>query len=356
MLALVTGGLAWWSSDRGNGHVDAGPAGHLDPIVVEESGIWRLPADDSGFEVASVIESSFRYPLQIAVDDVEAPTQLLAVSPAGRSIADIPGAGPPSEFTESTTYSLLHGRTAEDPSWLEVTGDGRTGFLSFGYIGLTDAEVMDVARDLVLEIGDTAGALTDTERVRVALERLVPPVELVPVWDPATVGRWYGVSAAEDGPASTVTLRTAASRDGDEINVSLTHTGLPRPVATLWRQVDEAGQLVDPAQALPESVLRPDLGPGVMVESLGDLETALVTTDDGVEIRVARVRLGPATASGVTPLTLVEQLTIIDSLRSMDETEFWTEVDRRGIDVLDRGYFEGSESGPTTTTMNSGGS
>ena len=103
-------------------------------------------------------------------------------------------------------------------------------------------------------------------------------------------------------------------------------------------------------------MLRPDLGPGVSVESLGDLETALVTTDDGVEIRVSRVRLGPATTAGVPPLTLREQLTIVDALRSLDEAEFWTEVDRRGIEVLDRGtFFEGSEPGPPPTTMASDG-
>lgn len=367
VLVVVAGGLAWWSSSHGDERIDAGPAEQLDPRVVEESGIWRLPAEGSSFEVAEVMESGVRLPIQIAVDDVEDPTKLLAISPAGFGVTVDPEAGPAVEFTDSTTYSLLHGPIAEDPTWLEVTGEGQTGYLTFAYVGLTDAEVMDAARSLVLEIGDTVGALTDTDQLSRALSTFRPPSGLTALWDPDGVAASIRDMSATGAPTSTIGLVAMPTADGDVVGISLTETGLPLPVSSLWRRVQSTSPARLDLAAGVETQERPDLGRGVSTTTFAGTTSVVVTTEDGVEISVATMRLDDTGATGMSPTSLSEQeqMGIINSLRSMSESDFRAALDQRGVPVTGPGDPGGPVLGgratpdptaaPTTTMLSSGG-
>ncbi len=235
VLLVAFGGLAWWATGDGE-RIDTSPAEHVDPLVIEEQGIWRLPDADSGFTVTEAMESTIRIPQQIAVDDVEDPTRMLAIIPGGLDLPGKPGAEPTTPFTEHTTMALLR-RTSPDVTWLEITGESQTGYLTFGYVGVSDDEVQTVARSLVDKIGDEVGALTDTARVDAALRSFQPPAGLVPTWDPDDVG--IGTGAFDrNGPVTSIGLRLDGHGSWNDLTVSIQQTFLPplsRPCGTASR-------------------------------------------------------------------------------------------------------------------------
>lgn len=356
VVVIAALGAGWWVSGPGGETIDVGPAA-LAPAdrvdsdqlqrVVEESGIWRLPDRASGFTVTEVMESSARMPLQIAVDDPDSPTELLAIIPGSYSLAGQPDATAPAPFTEKTTSVFLGTDEPGVASWLEVTGEGRAGYLTFVYIGLDDRTIEAVARSLVEEIGGSSGSLTDSGRVGAALGGFRPPDGLVATWDPSRVG--IGSSAYDPtGPITSIGLRVTGSGNGERSAVSIRETSLPRAVAMAWGRIQATSPAIAPTtdvNGAPRQIEeRPDLGQGVLVATLDGVDTATLFTDDGTEITAQSDPSSAQTTFDRRSLTVDQQLELIRSLRATSESEFSAALDAMGISV------SSADEGATTTT------
>ncbi|HVK75826.1 MAG TPA: hypothetical protein VM734_20990 [Kofleriaceae bacterium] len=352
VLVVAFGGLAWWASGSGE-RIDTSPAEQVDPFVIEEQGIWRLPNGDSGFEVTEAMESTTRFPQQIAVDDVDVPTKLLAIIPGSFVLADQPDAEPAAPFTEHTTMTLLRGESPAEVSWLEIAGEGNTGYLTFGYVGLNDDEAQAVARSLVEEIDDEVGALTDTARVDAALRSFQPPAGMAPTWNPEDAGIGTG-AYDESGPVTSIGLRLDGHGSRDDTTVSIRQTFLPQAVAVKWHRIQTTSSVTAPTtntNGTPRRVnIRTNLGRGVLVVNVDGVDTVTVITDDGTEITAGN-------NSESEPLTIQQQLDIINSLRSVDEREFRARLDAAGVpirdpqDELDRASSSVDRGDATATTV-----
>lgn len=371
LLVIAALGATWWATrpERQYQYLDAGPLEiRIDPTVVEQTGMWRLPTEDSGVDALEVYESQTNLGFQLAVDDVESPERWLAIVPSGFPVTEHPDAEPPVTIGDATSAILLHSDDPDDPTWLELTEPGSSGELTMAYQGLGDEQVLAAATELVGRIG----SLTDVDAVNRALASFVPPDGLVPTWDPERGAVELDPSSA---PTSLVGLMTRSAVAGDtDVSINLRATGLPPAVAQVELLLQaEAAQLLAQTGGPPSPgvlVDRPDLGEGVWALSYPESphDTLMVITEDGVSISavatVAAVEAGPEDGTDsleVAPLTVEQQIHFINSLRAMTEEEFLLELDRRGVDHygigdeipltsrLHGGTGEPDEPGSTTT-------
>ena len=109
---------------------------------------------------------------------------------------------------------------------------------------------------------------------------------------------------------------------GTTSTVSIQQTFLPPAVATMWYRIQTTltllGPTVDTSDGPGRVTQRPDLGRNVLVVDFDGADTVRVVTDDGTEIMVQSVGAMNGDTS-VAPLTIEEQLDIINSLRSVGE-------------------------------------
>lgn len=327
VLVLVAGGLAWWSSAQGDDNrVDSGPASTemIDGLarVVGQPGIWRLPDAASELEVTRAVESPRGLPTGqfLAVDDLEDPTKLLMIAPAGY-IVDTPGATPPEPFVGGATLSTL--TTEPGATWTQVAAADGAGYLAAVSVGIEQDEVVALLRTMVEGFGESPVSLTNMNRFADLLRAVALPGGVEPLWDDDSILESIEGTTAEGGPARTLALFLDDRGEADGLGISMLETGLRGAVARRWTEI---------YWSLPAmgTTFRsaPELGPGVLSGMVDGVPTAMVVTDDGTQIVVGRTGLGGETvvASPVDPLSIEEQLEMIATLRSMPEAELRSQL------------------------------
>jgi hypothetical protein len=360
VLLIVAGiGAAWLhSSGDDSQRIDTGPAdeadGQLAPRVIEEDGIWRLPEPGDELEVfaASTLIPGPRF--QLAVDDATDPTRWLGVMPGSYVLAEADGAGEPVELPHDATAIVVEAPagTPTGSTWIEVTGDRGAGSLTLVARGVPTSEVLDIATGLV----DEAVNLTDTVAVQRALTALPVPEGLVPVWDDALIG-FPGEIDEVTGLGILLNDRVADQR----LFVSMNPGGPTAAVAALDQLLTlEASGLRSPDEAAWTVTRRPDLGTAAFVVDGDGASTLHAFSNDGTILLASNAvdqRPGAAGGFDVEPLTVDEQLTVINRLRSMSESELRSELDRMGLelgapgDLMDDPDPVGTPQGESPTTV-----
>lgn len=328
VLLLVAIGVGWWTLGNDDA-VRSGPADG-DTIeglgtVLEQSGVWRLPAPDSGLQVTRAVHSRVgMLDTFVATDDVADPHALLMLAPVGW-LSNAPGVTPPQPFVGGSTISTL---TVEGPgasTWIEVAAPGGAGFLTAAFVGVDRAAVEQVLRTMVDGFGDAPVALSDMNRFAELIDSVELPEGLQPLWnhddlaellDPAPLDGTSDGDAAGDARSLALFLDDGDSFEG--LGISLIETGLPGAVARRWSEIFWSFPTMDSTFRVA-----PELGTGVLSGVVDEVPTVLVVTEDGTQIMAGRTGLGgeSVVASAVDPLPIEEQLAMIATLRAMSEAE-----------------------------------
>lgn len=345
VAVLLAGGAGfWWRSHDGVEHVETAGVGSttveppvhetVDPLVVEQKGIWRLPTDLAGHRVVDATSTSTMVPVLFAVDDPEAPTRWISFT---RNSVDIPVDDRARTVDLGPDVSLVLHPTG--------TGSGMDGVTQYGLVSGSSSPYVTgtfhgVDEDSVVDMFRRAfpdrAVLSRPAEAPSTLAGIQPPEGLHATWA-------AGDDRAGGLPALQLTL---VDDEGAEAVVGLQSTGLPPAVVELRLRVaaaeksNRSGSGSDTERQ--EIRRRPDLGRNVLEErTIGtdgkpapvDAATLLVIADDGTIITAQRaVRSGVGAA---LPLSRDRQIEIINSLRAMDEVDLRAKLAASGVDLVD---------------------
>ena len=328
VLLIAALGVGWWTLGDDD-TVRSGPADGetIEGLrtVLEQSGVWRLPASASGLRVTRAVHARVGMTdAFVATDDAADPNELLMLAPVG-FLSNAPGVTPPQPFVGGSTVSTL---TVEGPgasTWIEVAAPGGAGYLTAAFVGVDRAAVEQVLRTMVDGFGEAPVSLTNMNRFAELLDAVELPEGLEPLWSDDDItelldpGPGDGTSQGDAaGDARSLALFLDDGDVGEGLGISLIETDLPGPVARVWSEVFWSFPTMD-------SAFRPapELGVGVLSGVVDEVPTVLVVTDDGTQIMAGRTGLGgeSVVTSSVDPLPIEQQLAMIATLRAMSEAE-----------------------------------
>ncbi|MFN7150880.1 MAG: hypothetical protein ACK4V6_15555 [Microthrixaceae bacterium] len=340
VLLIVAGiGAAWLLTNSDDGQrIDTGPAdeidGELDPQVFDQVGRWRLPSTESGLQVTAAFESQSRPGHQLLVDDRENPTRWVALIPnswgGSWGVAD---SGPFTVDLESPAQQVDAPPGSQlDADWVQVQGTSRNGGSS-ARLSLTVASNGVPVEDL-LELADEVAQLAlEAPNPGAAGHVLAKRIDfgLQPVYD----GRRFMFSWRDGEPEPDRLELTAVDTDGvQQIRVNLVDIGPTAAVASLHERLLIEVRGLDPESDIPlaRATPRPDIGVGAFVMHYeGESDSLHVFAHDGTSLSVE-----PQGTLDNPPLTVAEQLDVLNQLQAVGEQRFVDELARRGLE-LERG-------------------
>lgn len=357
VLVLAAVGGAWWLSSDGTDRIDSVPAEPtvtVAPLVLEQTGIWRLPEGLDGYTFLGAQDggsndvSSATTPGVLAVDLPEDPRRWLMVQ-AYDEFGEVPETARQVQLSNEVTASLI---PTDGSAWFQITPTGEPGsdrVVTGSALGIDEEELVQLLTDHLGSIDALTRAGTSTTPMEAMLTDAG--------FDGSNTLVWQGGDDTGPGGGHRSVQLTLLRDDGTEIVVVLNDSDTPA-----WAQLVQllmSAELFSLPSEYQEPIdmsirVRPDLGRGVLESSTGvagrEPATSLgVLTDDGVMINVypaGRVAAPPQIAS----LSEAEQLRIINSLRSMPEREFLTRLSELGAEFMGPG-----DPMPTTTVIGTPG-
>ena len=366
-LVLVAAiGTGWWFSTGDGERVQSGPANPstpsvtVAPHVLEQTGVWRLPEGLDDTRVVDANRTSAVGDLLFAFDDPDDPTRWIALGPY--------------ELRPSLPHEdVVRHPVTDGVALVDWSADGAewTGYevLVDNGMGTGDSPALTViaqglGRDQVLDLVRSTfpnrAALIEPDRLIAALAAIDLPDDLHASWDEADLVATFGEPGSESSTFTDLQV-TLLDDAGGEIVVSLSDATASATAVQLSMEVTSAIMSTNRGDAVVyRSHPRPDLGDGVLEYTFGAAGdgpterdgTILIVTRDGVMISATRAVLvsadDPEASPDAWPLTEAEQLRIINSLQSMNESEFRTELGRLGASHSDGTVIE-DPVGPATT-------
>lgn len=371
VAVLLAGGAGfWWRSHDGVEHVETAGVGSttveppvhetVDPLVVEQKGIWRLPTDLAGHRVVDATSTSTAVPVLFAVDDPEAPTRWISFARTGAEIS----VGDRAKTVDLGPDVSLVLRPADAGSGMDgvtqyglVSGSGSPPYVTGMFHGIDERSVVDMFKRA---FPDGAALSRPAEAAST----------LAGIQLPEGIHRTWGADGDLTGGLPSLQL-TLMEDTGAEVLVGLQSTGLPPAVVELRVRLVAAGTSNRSGSGSDterqEIRRRPDLGRNVLEKRMilkdgkpapVDVATLMVIADDGTIITAQRlVRSGIGAA---LPLSRDRQVEIINSLRAMDEVDLRAKLAASGVDHVDPSTQEvtpgsvttiqGEQGSQTTTT------
>ncbi len=360
---VLIAGLGAWAilGDDGSRRVESGPARPddtdgphvtIDPTVLEQTGVWRLPeglddvtlvaAQSTGFSTG--FEGSA--PGRLAVDDPDDPQRWMMVQ-AYNEFGVAPRASRPftvSDEVEGFTVSSGMGSMI----WFQIEPTSVDAVVSGTVSGIDEQQLTDALTEIFAAPGNSMPGEGFDSSIEQLTEQLGLTDSEIYDWD-GDANTTHGGEGSR--PSIELTLMDDASvpnpgdgLGGPEVTVSIAGTdGAPTWAQMLRYELMGDASLVAGADAgltdIPTYSMhrRPDLGPQVIETraALSGVRTPpilTVFTDDGVMLSANLATT--ATTIGSEGLTEAEQLRIINSLVAMDEQAFLDRLDADGIEFI----------------------
>jgi hypothetical protein len=343
VLMIVAGiGVASLLIGDDGQRIDTGPAeevdGRLDPGVFEQTGRWRHPSPGSRLQLTAAVESQSRPGHQLLVNDREDPTTWVALIPnsygSERGLAD----------TGRFTADLVSPAKQVDPPpgsqleavWVQVRGVSENGSSS-AELDLTVVGHGVPVDELLALADDVTRRALEAPNARSAGHVLVKldSFGLQPVYN----GTEFMFSWSDGGPEPDRLDLTMTADDGErQIGVELVEVGPTAAVASLHEQLLVEVRGLDPESDAPSSRVtpRPDIGDGAYVVQHAEGTSSLVAfARDGTRLSASGlVGTGaPGDSGDQRPMTVAEQLDVLNQLLAVDEQQFVDELARRGLEL-----------------------
>jgi hypothetical protein len=350
LLVVAALGATWWLARPPRDHVVAGPLElqRIDPTVLEETGIWRLPENLPGYRVIGAQDggsfdgSAADTPGVLAVDEPQDPTRWL-LARASAELPEQPANARRVPLSDDVTATLVR---TDESIWFQAEpaeGSSIGAVVSGSAKGIDEASLVDLLSEHVGSLESLTTAGTSTGPMTAMADEMGLDEHRM-VWQ-----------EGEGGPGTAnEQVQVSLKGNGDtEVTLILNRTSTPAWALPAWLTLS-AELLSIRSEGTAEIGLsvrtRSDLGRNVVETTASsdgatqDPEAFLtVITDDGVTISALRSYLLDE-PSDAAPLLEQQQLRIINSLRAMPQEDFLARLSEMGAEYV------GPDSMVTTTT------